>query len=324
MINKVKGCLFGGAIGDALGYAVEFYTEAEIFSMYPQGISEYKLIGDTAVFSDDTQMTLFTAEGLLLGLDYESNIKKAYMDWYATQVRTNLYLPYTKLYNDKRMHKNRAPGMACLNSLSQGAYGTIEDPINDSKGCGGVMRVAPIGFCTKENVDVGLLAAKASAFTHGHELGYIPSAMHAYLIQSMILHDKSLLEHVSEALNKTNALFENKYYLNDFNQLINEAIKYSKEEMDDLDAIHRLGEGWVAEEALAIAVYCALKYPNDFKNAIVASVNHKGDSDSTGAITGNILGCYLGYDKLPKQYLQHLSYFCPKPLPFFRNAPLHL
>lgn len=77
--------------------------------------------------------------------------------------------------------------------------------------------------------------------------------------------------------------------------------------MDDLDAIREIGQGWVAEETLAIAVYCALKYSNDFEKAIIASVNHSGDSDSTGSVTGNILGAYLGLSAIPQKYLDKLE-----------------
>lgn len=63
--------------------------------------------------------------------------------------------------------------------------------------------------------------------------------------------------------------------------------------------IAQLGVGWVGEEALAISVYCALKYQDDFKEAVIAAVNRNGDSDSTGAITGNILGAYLGLSRIP-------------------------
>lgn len=77
--------------------------------------------------------------------------------------------------------------------------------------------------------------------------------------------------------------------------------------MDDLDAIQQLGEGWVAEETLAIAVYCSLKYSDDFDKALIASVNHSGDSDSTGAVTGNILGAYLGLQGIPQKYLDNLE-----------------
>lgn len=71
--------------------------------------------------------------------------------------------------------------------------------------------------------------------------------------------------------------------------------------------IRELGQGWVAEETLAIAIYCALKYSNDFDKALIASVNHSGDSDSTGAVTGNILGAYLGLSGIPEKYLKNLE-----------------
>jgi ADP-ribosylglycohydrolase len=65
-IDKFRGCLAGGAVGDALGYAVEFMSESEIFGAYgPRGITEYELQGGVAQISDDTQMTLFTLNGLL-------------------------------------------------------------------------------------------------------------------------------------------------------------------------------------------------------------------------------------------------------------------
>ena len=76
---------------------------------------------------------------------------------------------------------------------------------------------------------------------------------------------------------------------------------------DDLAAIRQLGGGWVGDEALDIALYCALKYENDFEKAIVAAVNRDGDSDSTGAITGNILGAYQGLKGIPEKYLKNLE-----------------
>lgn len=66
-LDKYRGCLVGGAAGDALGYPVEFLTEQAILARYGQeGITGYELKNGTAEISDDTQMTLFTATGLLL------------------------------------------------------------------------------------------------------------------------------------------------------------------------------------------------------------------------------------------------------------------
>jgi len=98
-----------------------------------------------------------------------------------------------------------------------------------------------------------------------------------------------------------------KKHLSEQIDLIDKAISLSKEDVDDLEAIRTLGQGWVAEETLAIAIYCSLKYSDDFDKAIIASVNHSGDSDSTGAVTGNILGAYLGLKSIPKKYLDNLE-----------------
>ena len=68
-----------------------------------------------------------------------------------------------------------------------------------------------------------------------------------------------------------------------------------------------MGEGWVAEEALAIAIYCALKNCSNFEKAVIDAVNHSGDSDSTGAVTGNILGAYLGFSGIPERFLENLE-----------------
>ena len=86
------------------------------------------------------------------------------------------------------------------------------------------------------------------------------------------------------------------------------AIELSENTDDDLTNIHRFGKGgWVGEEALAIALYCCLRYPDDFDKAITAAVNHRGDSDSTGAIAGNILGAKLGYSAIGEKWTKDLE-----------------
>lgn len=325
-INKFRGCLFGGAVGDALGYTVEFYDEPLIYQEFGQnGITEYDLIKGKALISDDTQMTLFTANGLLLGTtrgmtrgimgSYDSYISKMYECWYRTQFEeypvADSY-KYSWLLDVPELFNRRAPGNTCLSAIHQGCNGTIENPINNSKGCGGVMRVAPIGlyFCDKKTSieESDILGAEVSALTHGHELGYIPSATLVHIIRKIIEDESITLKAaVIDSITATEKLFSEAKYINDFSEIMNKAVMLSESDIDDLTAIHTLGEGWVAEETLAIAVYCALKYPNDFENAVITAVNHNGDSDSTGAVLGNILGAYLGYDAIPDRFKKNLE-----------------
>ena len=317
--QKILGCLIGGAAGDALGYAVEFWGEKQISNVYGEaGIREYSLIDGEAKISDDTQMTLFTAAGILLAdhpEDYTSFICGQYQacrEWLMTQERGNIK-PKTWLYEIPEMHARRAPGITCLNALKGKEMGGIYEPVNNSKGCGGVMRVAPIGlFYTTERLsieEIDSMGAGAAAITHGHPLGFLPAAGLVHIIQRICHNpDMSLLEAVEDMIDVVPGLYPDFEGFNQvFETLMRRAVHLSKTEMSDLDAIHELGEGWVGEEALAIAVYCALKHEQDFDAAICASVNHKGDSDSTGAITGNILGAYLGYDGIPEKYIQNLE-----------------
>ena len=325
-IDKYKGCLIAGAIGDALGYPIEFLNEKKIFSSYGKnGLTEFDTVNGIAQISDDTQMSMFTANGLLVATtnskikrekpEYVKCIADSYRDWLITQSES--FSSHSKgnnswLLNESRLFASREPGRTCISSILKGAKGTIANPINNSKGCGGIMRVAPIGlfFDSKYHSfeEIDKLAAESSALTHGHDLGYMPSVVVAHII-SLVSHDDdiSLISAVRSAKSFIEELFKDKEHIGELIVLIDKAIELSQKDIDDLEAIHLLGEGWVAEETLAIALYCSLKYSDDIQKALIVSVNHKGDSDSTGAVTGNILGAYLGYEKIPQKYLDELE-----------------
>ncbi|NLX91924.1 MAG: ADP-ribosylglycohydrolase family protein [Firmicutes bacterium] len=322
-IDKFRGCLIGGAAGDALGYPVEFLDGKSIFQKYGKnGITAYSLVNGVAEISDDTQMTLFTANGLLLGTTrgmtrgvmgkYSDYIALCYQDWYSTQYKDITKGGYSWLVNIPELHASRAPGNTCLSAIEQGANGTIEKPINQSKGCGGIMRVAPIGLYfegkryTQEEID--MIGAEVAAITHGHELGYIPAAALVHIIH-MVAHDANitLLAAVQDSMKTMEKLFPKARHLHELLTLMQKSIDLSSENMNDFETIKELGEGWVAEETLAIAIYCSLKYCSSFDKAIIAAVNHGGDSDSTGAVTGNIMGAYLGLRGIPDKYIEHLE-----------------
>jgi ADP-ribosylglycohydrolase len=322
-LSKYLGCLIGGAVGDALGYAVEFLNIDEILKTYGEkGIQQYAATSDKALISDDTQMTLFTANGLLLGITrgrmrgisgpMEGYIYYAYLDWLFTQTgKSPQNYQYTWLRNVHKLNASRAPGNTCLSALSSGICGTIDKPINNSKGCGGVMRVAPIGlyFCERDDeAYVTELGAKAAAITHGHPLGFIPAATLVGIVYNCLRGGfGSLKEVIDHSIKFTKALFAHYPEAGYLIRLLEKAVGLTETETPDLSNIEQLGEGWVAEETLAIAIYCSLKYPDDFEKAVIASVNHSGDSDSTGAVTGNILGAWLGIEAIPQHFKDGLE-----------------
>ena len=323
--DTFRGCLIGGAVGDALGYAVEFMQDSDIFRKYGErGIAEYDLHKGTAQLSDDTQMTLFTATGLLIGTTrgmlrgimgpYEGYIRYCYKDWYRTQTE-HFPLPeeyhYSWLVNVPELFSRRAPGNTCMSALASNDEGSVAHPINRSKGCGGVMRVAPIGlYFTGKRIPIqksDIIGAETAAITHGHELGWLPAAALVHIIRHLVEHDGDIFIAVQDAMSTLPKVFPDAAKMDEFLIILQKAIDLSRMGLDDLDAVRQLGQGWVGEEALAIAVYCALKHPDSFEDAIIAAVNHSGDSDSTGAIAGNIVGASLGLSVIPKKFLEALE-----------------
>lgn len=96
--------------------------------------------------------------------------------------------------------------------------------------------------------------------------------------------------------------------LEDFTRLIHKAIRLEDNLLCDWEIIENgLGRGWVAEETLAIAIFSVLLHIDDFRGCMICAVNHGGDSDSTGAVAGNIIGAILGYDSIPKEFTDSLQ-----------------
>lgn len=309
-LNCYQGCIIGGAIGDALGLPVEFLSLAEIQRHYgDQGITDLVPgAGGKALISDDTQMTMFTAEGILRAVargtergvcQITSVVHNAYLRWLETQgYNTHLDEADGWLIKVRALHSRRGPGSTCLSALASGQQGTMEEPLNNSKGCGGVMRSAPVGLLYTRR-RAFKLACECAALTHGHPSGYLSAGSLAHII-ACIREGMGLEDAVQDAL----AELQKYKGHEECTEAVSKGLALAGENSSPQECIPQLGEGWVGEEALAIAVYCALKYRDNFRQGVIAAVNHNGDSDSTGAITGNILGALLGIEQIPQTWVE--------------------
>ena len=318
-----------GAAGDALGYEVEFMSRKAILSRFgKQGITKFALDNyGKALISDDTQMTLFTANGLLnaphLSVQTQYALARAYVDWYYTQI--GAYKTKSKscwLRDIDELYSRRAPGNTCMSALDAIARG--ESPFNNSKGCGGIMRVAPVALLEANNVskcknvypmnELAELGGCIAEITHQHPLGFLPASLLTVLIYKIVpMTAKQVQEDidniVAETLDILDVIYKDKYasdkhYLK---ELTEKAVQLARSDISDADAIRQLGEGWVADETWAIALYCAIRHIDSVEDAIIASVNHDGDSDSTGSVCGNIMGAIYGYE-----HIKNRNIFCPE------------
>lgn len=357
--SRIHGCLLGGALGDSLGYAVEFDDISAIRARFgPAGLQDFSALDAGSPFSDDTQMTLYTADGLLEALEWANDgvasdinacLWLAYLRWLGTQ---GVGVPASAPFQPPRwidaqdvLKIRRSPGKACLSGLATGEMGTVKRPVNpDSKGCGTVMRSAPFGLIPHlEPGTVYKLSADAASLTHGH-----PAARQSAGVFSLVIHalssGRGLREAAESALGhlRGGILRKGEDPDPDVVARLEAALRLAGNLPGDLpggggvlspeDLVSELGEGWVAEEALAVALYAVLATAPEtgtetatadagtaevntaeadaqahFRAAIAVAVNHSGDSDSTASIVGNILGAFYGERCLPADWLAALE-----------------
>jgi ADP-ribosylglycohydrolase len=264
---------------------------------------------------------MFTAEGLLRAYacgamtgsaDVPAIVANAYLRWLHTQRETAAVAPDLDgwLLREKALFASRVPGITVVDALRKRAsFG--ERPRNTSKGCGGVMRVAPVGlYCARLHEGMSAdriakhaleLGADTAALTHGHPTGQLAAGYVAALVALLAL-DLPL----PDALDRAAALLVRRPGHAETMAAVEHARKLAAAGEPRPEYVARLGEGWTADEAVAIAVYCLIA-ASDFDAGVRLAVNHDGDSDSTGAIAGNLLGTLHGIESIPTRFTNSLE-----------------
>ena len=328
--DRVLGCILGGAVGDGFGYAVEFDRLNAIHRKHgPHGLRQPVFQGGKLVVSDDTQMALFTLEALnvmLSGTSASSRLadesslgvfaaaaQRAYLRWGATQGVTSPNSlkddDAAQLYRRSALRHRRAPGNTCLSAVRSGAQGTTLVPVNDSKGCGAVMRTAPIGLI--ERMDPATAMAwgdAAGALTHGHIDGWLPGgALSAIIRLIMQGEDIAAAAHQALTLLTQHPHPDSKSVQQSGTvRLLLIALLLLEGDCAAPEVFARLGEGWVGDEALAIGVYAAGAAAS-FEDAVRFAANHDGDSDSTASIAGQLYGVRHGVLCIPHAWVRRVD-----------------
>lgn len=308
--DRLVGLLLGGAVGDALGAPIEFMDRSEIVARYGEGgLREFApAYGRIGAITDDTQMTLFTLEGLIrASVRYASRgichppsvIHHAYLRWHLTQSQAfegeGGRVPRSGwLIKQPELWAVRAPGHTCMTALAvhHDSFGTPAN--NDSKGAGGIMRVGPIGLYAANAFE---MAGEVAALTHGHETSTIASAWFADCIQR-IGEGASLRVAIERSWQRCRGLSA------ELDQSLSTALAMGSQKHAVVPAA--LGEGWIAEEAAAIACWCAL-VSDDPLSAVCLAANITGDSDTTASLVGQLMGAAYGARWIPREWLGQLE-----------------
>jgi len=317
--DKILGCLYGMAFGDALGANTEFLNMKGIREQFPPD-GPQTLKGNPAKVTDDTQMALAVGRALTTApLPYQPDtlgeaIKQAFIDWYHDP------------------ENNRAPGVTCLDSCENLIDGQdwIDATNISSKGCGANMRVQPVGCLDLPSDTRASIAQLQSAYTHGHATGLTAADLTAYTIHYLGTGGKP--EDVLQAV-RDYADSQRRVYHHDWlGDLYMRAIMFPTAEdfiehgwseclgiLDKVESAPKtldphadpckvIGGSWIAEEAYGTALYCFLLYPDDPEKVIQRAVYSSGDSDSIGCIAGAFAGAYHGIDGWESVWLNRIEY----------------
>ena len=330
--DRFKGVMLGLAIGDAFGYPIELMDYDSICERFEKkgclDLAVSKRTG-TALFTDDTQLSLFTADGLLWAhsagaddgqVNYEDYIFLAYQVWLYTQTKTVAGKEYAWLFDPnqnayklrllkaKGLYKKRTADTKNIDALLKirnMAYGTPEHPLNDNKDNGAVKRSAPIGLYyyndTRKAFDIG---CRAAAITHGNPVAYISAGCYAAIIAE-IVSGAEIEDAVKTVIELLGSVSEG--------EVLRKTLKYALDlvnnpEIDPMSAVRKMGYGFEAYEALAIAVYCAVLHFESPRYAIQLAANHDGASDTCASMAGAMLGAYFGEQGFPKGWVEKLQY----------------
>lgn len=290
--DRARGMIFGLALGDALGWPVEFMARPEILANYGRG--GIQAPPDPALYTDDTQMTAAVAEALIEAGHRDLDVlmgavARKFIGWKRDPITAQ-----------------RAPGATSIrgvNALERGAPWR-EAGVRDSKGCGGCMRVAPVGYLYQyEPGRLQTVARAQGVLTHRHPTSDAACMAAAYLIK-LALENVDVAEYAPRVLKFVGGLAP------EFDAAVERVIE-AVDWTDEETALHHIGPtrggGWIAEEALAMALYCVLRHPKDYVAAVRLGANISGDSDSVASIAGGILGARLGTSAIPAEWVARLE-----------------
>jgi ADP-ribosylglycohydrolase len=300
--DHFRGCLLGGATGDAKGY---------------HQVSE----GGKELITDNTQLSIFTVDGMIWADErakrkgvyaYIPCLFYSYQKWYYTQTGGLADKDYGFILDGEVMQHDelfarRGEGVTSLNALAssiKNSYGTIDTRINDLNRPGCVARVAPIGLYFAHDPDMAFrIACESAAITHGHTEAIMSAGYMAVLI-AFLAQGASLSEAVPHALTRLDESDLNDTVTAD---LIRLAVSLAHGRQPIRKTVESIGEGWTAPEATAIATFLALRHGADFAGAIDSATDFDGNTDSVAPICGNIVGTIAGCLEIPTRWILDLE-----------------
>ena len=282
-----EGGLTGLAIGDALGMQVEGLRSYEFISDYGDArVDSVNYPLKAGQYTDDTLQMLILTDSILEAGGFDiSSFTTALKSWGR------------EIMNDLTLSRGIGPtSIDAIQKLLDGVHWEESGGMNPT--CGSAMRVAPIGLLYSHDLDLTAeMAAKSSIPTHRSDESIAGAVAVAVIVAG-----------VASGIDILNAAKKAVDYADAHSKKLSDKIRLAISLRDDPPemVLKTIGTSILAIESVPAAIFAAL-HGRNFEDALLIAVNHGGDTDSIGAMTGAIRGTMHGLDGIPQRWLDGLE-----------------
>ncbi|MGP4016395.1 ADP-ribosylglycohydrolase family protein [Saccharopolyspora sp. 5N708] len=329
--DRFLGAVLGCAVGEALGMPIAADGWDEIRSRHgADGLTDYIPAGHpSGRLGSDTQLLLFSLEGTIRANvsrrttgteDPTRHIQHAYQRWLHTQHLSwpraageflrGTPVPDGWLVGQRALFQTRNPGRTMMRTLiafakGQQPMGTPENPVSDSQGSSAIMRAVPAALWSNDPAEVFHVGTNTAALTHGHPTAWLSAGTLAFLV-SRLMNGEPLAAAVDAALEQLAPHTGHE----EVSRRITTAVRLARSgRIPPGDLERSIGTGATAAEALGIGLYAALVCDGDFDAALPVAVNHSGNSATTGAVCGSLIGAASGAERIPERWTSELELY---------------
>jgi ADP-ribosyl-[dinitrogen reductase] hydrolase len=283
--DRVRGVLWGQAVGDALGTTVEFLSPQKISARRKPDGWPREIVGAgpfrmaPGQVTDDTELALALARTLAEHGTYDDDaVAAAYVAWCRSGPKD------CGMATGRAFNAPELPPTGAGNFIRRRA-----DP--DTQANGSLMRVSPLGLFGRSfpSLELARLAARDSTLSHPHPVCQAACAVYAVTIAEAITTDATGPELYDFARN-----FAAEHLLT------RPIVDTLQAAADRAPSDSTISAGWV-RLAFQHAFY-QLRQGKPFEEALVEVIRHGGDTDTNACITGALLGAALGESQIPARW----------------------
>ena len=289
--EAIVGCILGTAVGDALGLPYEGVSPRRARRLFKRPDKHHFLFGHGMV-SDDTEHTCFVAQALLRG----GSDPDAFEKYLARSLRWWLLgLP-------------AGMGLATLKSIIRLWIGFPPSKSGIfSAGNGPAMRSALLGVLYGEHPDeLPLFVERSTRLTHTD-----PKAHYGALTVALAAHCAASHDHTDP--NDFLGLLRKYLQDDDADQLLallQQAVEAATRHVSVGDFAESIGckrgiSGYI-NHTVPCVIQAWLSFQDNFEKGILEIISAGGDTDTTGAILGAIIGARVGKKGIPANWLNGL------------------